>query len=216
MLKNQLFKDEWKQIYNHDEIKKLKKDINAITKKIANKVKNENHHISKNIVNNFDYIFMEDLTLKGMQKLWGNKIKNLSLSQLTNMIKYKADNQGKIFTKINKFFIFFFTILNEDLILQKKDVEPSTKTCSSCKQKYNILLSERIFSCPHCKTTLDRDINAAINILNEGISIELAKIESIPLANSSGDLKHFINNKISKIVDGISYGFKETSPFMVG
>ena len=56
--------------------------------------KDENHKISKEIVDNNDFIFMEDLTLKGMQNLWGNKIKQLGLGQLTMFIKYKAENQG--------------------------------------------------------------------------------------------------------------------------
>ena len=84
----------WKNVYKNYEIKSLNKEIFKIELKLKNKRKDENHKISKDIVDSNDFIFMEDLTLKGMQNLWGNKIKQLGLSQLTMFIKYKAENQG--------------------------------------------------------------------------------------------------------------------------
>ena len=93
---------------------------------------------------------METLTYKGMQKLWGNKIKKLGLSSLTKMIGYKAENKGKIFFKINRFY-------------------PSTKTCSCCGNIQTIKLNERIYKCKNCENEIDRDINRGINIRNFGI-----------------------------------------------
>jgi hypothetical protein len=74
------------------------------------------------------------------------------------MIKYKTENQGKYFVKISRWY-------------------PSTKTCSNCKNKKNdITLNDRIYHCDNCKIIIDRDINAAINILREGIKLFLQDI----------------------------------------
>ncbi|MDK2800637.1 MAG: putative transposase [Clostridiales bacterium] len=67
-------------------------------------------------------------------------------------LSYKLKEQGKQLVKIDKWF-------------------PSSKTCSKCgKVKENLSLSDRIFEC-ECGNVLDRDINAAINIKNEGIRL---------------------------------------------
>ena len=128
---------------------------------------------------------MEDLTLKGMQSLWGNKIKQLGLSQLVNFIKYKADSQGKVFYKINRFY-------------------PSTKTCCSCNNKKNLKLSDRIYNCEKCGISIDRDINASINILIEGIKNWIIEKELNPSIIKIGDLKDYLIAKLNdtiKVVD---------------
>ncbi len=101
---NQFSKKETKEIYNDLKVKKLQKEIQKIESKITNIKVNENHQLSNFIVDNNDFIFMEDLTFKGMQKLWGKSIKDLQLSSLIQQIKYKAENQGKVFIQIGKFF----------------------------------------------------------------------------------------------------------------
>ena len=69
------------------------------------------------------------------------------------MIKYKAEQKNRIYLKIDRFF-------------------PSSKLCHHCGFKYKGLrLDERFWICPHCGKYLDRDENAAINILNEGLNI---------------------------------------------
>ena len=69
------------------------------------------------------------------------------------MLKYKAEWDGKIYLEIDRFF-------------------PSSKTCSHCYQKVKELsLNIRNWNCPNCGTNHDRDINAAINIREEGLRI---------------------------------------------
>ena len=69
------------------------------------------------------------------------------------MLDYKLREGGKHLLKIDKWF-------------------PSSKMCSSCKEvKDSLLLSERIYNCEYCGTTIDRDYNASINIRNEGARI---------------------------------------------
>ena len=69
------------------------------------------------------------------------------------MIAYKAKEQHRRYVKIGTFY-------------------PSSKLCHHCGFKYKGLkLEERFWTCPECGTYLDRDENAAINILNEGLRI---------------------------------------------
>ena len=69
------------------------------------------------------------------------------------MIAYKANEQQRQYVKIGTFY-------------------PSSKLCHCCGFKYKGLkLEERFWTCPQCGTFLDRDENAAINILNEGLRI---------------------------------------------
>ena len=71
----------------------------------------------------------------------------------TTFLSYKLLDEGKLLIRIDKWF-------------------PSSKTCSSCNHvKKKLDLSERSWTCSNCNTVHDRDINAAINIRNEGIKI---------------------------------------------
>jgi putative transposase len=69
------------------------------------------------------------------------------------MLKYKAEQEGKVYLEIERFF-------------------PSSKTCSNCLNVVDSLpLNIREWSCNSCSTLHDRDINAAINIRDEGMRI---------------------------------------------
>jgi len=119
---------------------------------------------------------MEDLIIKGMQKLWGNKIGKLNLSNLVSLIKYKAESQGKIFYQIDRWF-------------------PSSKQCYNCKNvKSKLKLSERTYNCLECGYKKDRDINASDNILLEGI-MDLLKKYSIEMDYSA--IENLLKKKVS-------------------
>ena len=98
---------------------------------------------------------METLNIKGMlqnQKL-SHKLHVISLSKFVEMIKYKCHWNNRNFIQVDMFF-------------------PSSKLCNECNEKYEELtLDMREWICPHCNTQHDRDINAAKNILNEGLRI---------------------------------------------
>ena len=86
-----------------------------------------------------------------MKRLWGRKVSDLGLSQFMQIIDFKAKEHGKSVCKIDRFY-------------------PSSKTCSKCtKIKENLSLKDRIFEC-ECGHKIDRDLNAAINILAVGAS----------------------------------------------
>lgn len=132
--------------------------------KIANQRKDFNHKLSLELVNKHDFIFIEDLNIKGMargrkrkkpnaktrKRGLGKAINDLAWAQFVSFLTYKAILEGKFVIKINRFY-------------------PSSKTCSHCGYvKDKLKIKEREWTCPHCNTYHDRDINAAINILVEG------------------------------------------------
>ena len=81
-------------------------------------------------------------------------ISDVSWSTFFNMLEYKAFNYGTEIIKVPRFYA-------------------SSQTCSCCGTKYPFTkdLSVRQWTCPSCNTLHDRDVNAAINILNKGLEI---------------------------------------------
>ena len=113
------------------------------------------HKATKAIVTKYDIIYMEDLDIKDLlskQKIKKQKRKMLtsSLGKIRILLKYKCEHYGKILKKIDRYY-------------------PSSQTCSKCGKIYKVKSNE-IYRCPHCKLIIDRDYNAAINILNYGIA----------------------------------------------
>ena len=154
--------------------KKVQLKLAKFHEKIKNQRKDFQHKISRQIVNENQVIVSEDLNVKGMLKnhKLAKSIQDASFSSFCNMIAYKALEQHRQYIKIDTFY-------------------PSSKLCHCCGFKYKGLkLEERFWTCPQCGTYLDRDENAAINILNEGL-----KILSRDTDGRSGD------DKSSKPVD---------------
>jgi putative transposase len=120
--------------------------------KLHNIKQNYLHDVSNQLLNDNQVIVMEDLNVKGMLKNHNlaKSIQELSLYEFKNKLKYKSEWYGRDVIEIDRFF-------------------PSSKLCNSCGHKYkNLKLSQREWVCSSCGTKHDRDINAAINIENEG------------------------------------------------
>lgn len=135
--------------------KKVQLKLAKLHEKIKNQRKDFQHKWSRKIANENQVIVSEDLNVKGMLKncKLAKSIQDASFSSFCNMIVYKTLEQHRQYIKINTFY-------------------PSSKLCHCCGFKYKGLkLEERFWTCPQCGTYLDRDENAAINILNEGLKI---------------------------------------------
>jgi putative transposase len=107
--------------------------------------------LALSLVRSYDILCVEDLNIKAMQRLWGRKISDLGFSDFLKKLEYLCAREGKALVRIDRWY-------------------PSSKTCSSCGSVLETLsLSERKWTCPECHTHHDRDINAAVNIRNEGL-----------------------------------------------
>jgi len=132
--------------------KKQRIKVAKIHEKIKNRRKDFQHKISHRIVIENQNIYSEDLRPSNMLKnhKLAKSIQDAAFGSFCNMISYKSLMYHRTYIKIGKFF-------------------PSSKICHCCGNKYKELkLSERFWTCEKCGTYLDRDENAALNILKEG------------------------------------------------
>ncbi|TJY57258.1 transposase [Sinimarinibacterium sp. CAU 1509] len=127
--------------------------VGRLQAKIADCRRDAQHQASRRIVDAAQIICIETLNVKGMVKnhRLARAISDAGVSELHRQIIYKADWSGRSVSRISQWF-------------------PSSKTCSACGAVNDALqLKDRSWTCSSCSTTHDRDVNAANNILAEGL-----------------------------------------------
>ncbi len=138
------------------------KNRNKARKKVAkvhlkiNRCREDFHHkLSRKIVDENQVIVVENLNIKGMVKnhCLSQSISQVGWGQFLTMLKYKAEMAGKVYQEVDRFF-------------------PSSKACNNCLNVVgNLPLEIRQWQCQSCGRNHDRDINAAMNIRDEGLRI---------------------------------------------
>lgn len=128
--------------------------IARLHEKITNIRKDNLHNISSRIVKENQFIFSEDLNIKGMVKNrnLAKSIHDVSWYELTRQLQYKSEWNARIYHKVDRFYA-------------------SSQLCSDCGYKNKDVknLSIREWICDSCGSHHNRDINASINILNQGL-----------------------------------------------
>lgn len=130
--------------------------VARVHEKISNTRKNYLHKISHQLISENQVIVSEDLAVSNMIKnhYLAKAIQDCGWYELTRQLQYKADWNNRQYIKIGRF-------------------TKSSQLCNVCGyiNEKTKDLSVREWTCPQCGTVHDRDINAAINILNEGLRL---------------------------------------------
>ena len=112
------------------------------------------HNISSALVKHFGVICVEDLNVSGMMKnhCLAKSIGDAAFGELVRQLEYKSAWRGRTLVKVDRFY-------------------PSSKTCSCCGHvNQELTLSDREWTCKSCSAIIDRDLNAAVNVHNRGLS----------------------------------------------
>ena len=135
---------------------KVKLKIQRLYLKIRNARKHMIYKLANNILKENDIVVVESLDVKSMYQVHkiAKHLKNIPISEFIRVLKYKSNWLGKKVIEINKYY-------------------PSSQSCNRCDYKNEEVKDLRVrkWTCPRCGLIHDRDINASINIMFEGLKI---------------------------------------------
>ena len=139
-----------------------RKIVARIHERIANRRKNFAHQESRKLVNRFGLIVFEDLSITRMIKnhCLAKSIADAAWNQLATYTRYKAEDAGRAYIEI--------------------DPRGTSQRCSRCGAVVKKSLSIRVHQCPHCGLEIDRDLNAAYNILRLGLQSQGLRPQEAP------------------------------------
>ena len=139
---------------------KCKKKLAVLYSKLKNARNYYLHNITKKITDEYDIITCEKLTIQKMlkEKNLSKKISDASFYEIIRQLEYKSKYKNKHFYQIDTYY-------------------PSSQECSTCgniDKKYKDI-KERVYKCSKCYHEMDRDLNASINIMYEGLKLYMKK-----------------------------------------
>ena len=143
-----------KMVRGSSNYQKQKRRVALVHEKVRNQRKDWQHKRSRELVDKWDIICVEDINYKDMSGSLrlGKATQDNGFGQFRTFLSYKLAEQGKELITIDKWF-------------------PSSKLCRNCGYiNDSLTLSDRVWVCPSCGETILRDENAAINIRNAGVA----------------------------------------------
>ncbi len=134
--------------------KKVIRALNHVHQRVSNRRRNFAHQESRKLVNAYQVIAFEKLDIKHMQsdgdKRYTRGIADVAWGQFVQFTTYKAENAGRVVALVNP--------------------RGTTQMCSGCHAIVPKGIEVRVHDCPHCGLKLNRDHNAALNILARGLA----------------------------------------------
>ena len=130
--------------------KKAQKQLAKLHYRISCIRKDAIHKLTHYLTKNHSEIVIEDLNVSGMLKnhRLASAIADCGFYEFRRQLEYKSDWYGSILHIVDRWF-------------------PSSKTCSNCGEiKPDLKLKDRTFDCSHCGLSIDRDLNASLNLCN--------------------------------------------------
>lgn len=167
-----------------------------LNEKIRNCKLNYLHEISNSLLDENQIIVMEDLNVKGMVKnhKLAESISEMNFGEFRRMLEYKALWYGRNIVYVDRFY-------------------PSSKKCNHCGYiNKNLKLSDRQWICPQCGNIIERDYNAALNILEEGLRIIGSRTTEFTLVDYP-TMDDRLGNKVLKSSDRLKQEI-ETHKFL--
>jgi putative transposase len=139
---------------------RAKRKLSRAHIRIADKRRDYHFKLAHQLCDEYDWLFFEDLNLDGMKRLWGRKVGDLGFGDFLQRLNHIGNLNGSTLCFIDRF-------------------EPTSKRCSQCGcVKKELLLSERTYTCKECGLSIDRDHNAARNIVWVGASTQGLEVVS--------------------------------------
>lgn len=139
-------------IWESNHRRSLARDIARLHERISNLRDDWQWKLCHELFRKYDVICIEDLNIEGMKRLWGRKVSDLAFSDFVSKLEQVAVKYGCELRKVDRYYA-------------------SSKTCGQCGYiNHELTLRDRQWVCPDCGAVLDRDLNAANNILRQGIA----------------------------------------------
>lgn len=133
---------------------KARVKVARLMEHVANQRRDNIHKVTTSLIRDYDVICIEDLNAVAMEKKrrLAKSVADASFGEFRRQLEYKAEWYGKVVSVVDRFY-------------------PSSQLCSACGAKWDGTknLKVRKWVCPQCGASHDRDVNAAVNILNEGL-----------------------------------------------
>ncbi len=148
------------QIGSHNR-EKLKAKIARLHKRIRDVRNDILQKMTTWITAHYGFVAVEDLHVKGLTQnhCLALSLADAALGRLLDLLETKVVSTNGQLVKVDRFF-------------------PSSKTCTNCAHiREELTLSDRVFVCPNCGFTADRDHNAAMNILKEGLRLAACRLD---------------------------------------
>lgn len=128
-------------------------NLERIYEKVSNRRKDWFFELANKLTSEYSIICIEDLNLDGMKGIWGRKVSDLAYAEFVSILEWVAKKNCCTVVKVDRWL-------------------PSSKTCHICGTvNTDLTLNDRKWKCEGCGAALDRDINAAINIRDAGLSV---------------------------------------------